>query len=142
MQIFNKDQPYGFEDATYLAVGEYAGLVRIVDRFYTAMDSLPQAEKIRTMHRPDLTESREKLVYFLSGWMGGPQIYTQKYGSINIPQAHAHILIDESDRDAWLACMQVALAELDYPQTLQEYLMAQLFRPAESIRQASQANQP
>jgi hemoglobin len=102
------------------------------------MDSLPQAQKIRAMHRTDLTQSRDKLVHFLSGWMGGPQIYAQKYGGINIPQVHAHILIDETDRDAWLGCMQFALSELEYPQDLQDYLMAQLFKPAERIRQVSQ----
>ncbi len=138
MQLFTKDQSYGHADTTYKAVGEYAGLVKLVDRFYDAMDSLPEAEKIRAMHRSDLTESRLKLVYFLSGWMGGPQIYAEKFGGINIPQAHAHILIDESDRDAWLGCMKVALAELDYPQSLQDYLIAQLFHPAERIRQVSQ----
>lgn len=141
MQIFTKDQPYGHGDSTYQAVGAYTGLVKLVDRFYDVMDSLPQAAKIRTMHRSDLTDSRIKLVYFLSGWMGGPQIYAEKFGGINIPQAHAHILIDESDRDAWLGCMQIALSELDYPQGFQDYLMAQLFHPAERIRQVSQMHQ-
>lgn len=138
MQLFSKDQPYGQGDATYQAVGAHDGLVVLVDHFYDAMERLPQAAKIRAMHRADLTDSRMKLVYFLSGWMGGPQIYAENFGGINIPQAHAHILIDESDRDAWLACMQVALEELDYPQALQEYLMVQLFHPAERIRQVSQ----
>ncbi len=142
MQIFKKDQSYGHDDSTYKAVGEYAGLVKLVDHFYDAMDSLPQASKIRAMHRSDLTNSRIKLVHFLSGWMGGPQIYAEKFGGIDIPQAHAHLLIDESDRDAWLGCMQVALSELDYPQDFQDYLMAQLFRPAERIRQVSQENHP
>lgn len=140
MQIFTKDKSYGHGDSTYQAVGGYAGLVTLVDGFYDTMDSLPQAEKIRAMHRSDLTHSRLKLVYFLSGWMGGPQIYAEKYGGINIPQAHAHILIDESDRDAWLSCMAMALSELDYPLDLQHYLMDQLFHPAERIRQVSQMN--
>lgn len=142
MQIFKKDQPYGHGDSTYKAVGEYDGLVKLVDHFYDAMGCLPQASKIRAMHRSDLTNSRVKLVHFLSGWMGGPQIYAEKFGGIDIPQAHAHLLIDESDRDAWLGCMQVALSELDYPQDFQDYLMAQLFRPAERIRQVSQENHP
>ncbi|GKT11504.1 MAG: hemoglobin [Thiomicrorhabdus sp.] len=131
-------QPYGFGDGTYQAVGGHDGLIRLVDHFYDAMEQLPQAEKIRGMHNPDLTVSRDKLVYFLSGWMGGPQIYSDKYGGINIPMAHAHILIDEHDRDAWLKCMQVALEQLEYPESLQVYLLEQLYRPAERIRQVSQ----
>lgn len=130
---------FGVEDGTYQAIGQYEGLVKLVDRFYAAMDSLPEAEKIRQMHRRNLALPHDKLVHFLSGWMGGPSIYGPKYGSINIPQWHSHLVIDEADRDAWLACMKFALIELNYPQDLQEYLMAQLFRPAERIRQVSQA---
>jgi len=127
-------------DATYQAVGGYEGLVKLVDDFYDAMEILPEAQRIRQMHRDDLTESREKLVYFLSGWMNGPQIYAEKFGGINIPMAHAHLKVDEADRDAWLLCMQVALDKGDFPQTFKTYLMQQLYRPAERIRQVSQAH--
>jgi len=131
---------YGFEDTTYQAVGAYEGLVKVVDDFYTLMDTLPEAAKIRAMHKQDLTESRDKLVYFLSGWMGGPRIYADKYGPISIPMAHKHILIDEADRDAWLLCMKGALVKQNYPEALQNYLMEQLHFPAERIRQVSQAS--
>ena len=133
----NKFQ-YGQGDSTYQAVGGLDGLVSLVDFFYDAMEELPEVKNIRQMHSSDLTTSRDKLVYFLSGWMGGPQIYGDKYGGINIPMAHAHILIDEDDRDAWLLCMNTALEKMDYPESLQSYLMRELYRPAERIRQVSQ----
>ncbi len=129
---------YGMGDATYQAVGGHAGLVKLVDDFYEAMQSLPQAQSIRRMHPQDLTESRHKLVLFLSGWMNGPQLYHQQYGSINIPQAHAYLKVGEAERDAWLLCMRVALDKSDYPPEFKTYLMQQLFRPAERIRQLSQ----
>ena len=131
---------YGFEDTTYQTVGGFDGLVKLVDDFYVAMDELPEAKKIRSMHDENLTISRDKLVYFLSGWMGGPRIFAEKYGPISIPQAHQHILIDENDRDAWLLCMQAALAKQSYAEDFQTYLLAQLFVPAERIRMVSQAN--
>ncbi|MDG6778720.1 group II truncated hemoglobin [Thiomicrorhabdus sp. zzn3] len=128
---------YGIGDATYQAVGGYDGLVRLVDAFYEAMSMLPQAKRIREMHPADLTRSKDKLVHFLSGWMNGPTIYAEKYGSINIPMAHAHLEIDEAERDAWLLCMEFALRQLNYPQALQNYLLHQLSRPAEWIREMS-----
>lgn len=129
---------YGMGDATYQAVGGYDGLVKLVDDFYDAMDTLPEAQSIRAMHADDLSSSRDKLVHFLSGWMNGPQIYAEKYGSINIPQAHAFLDIKEAERDAWLLCMQTAIAKQNYPKALQDYLKQQFFRPAERIRQVSQ----
>jgi len=134
----NETENYGFEDATYQAVGGHEDLVKLVDAFYHAMDTLPEAAKIRSMHPSSLILAADKLVHFLSGWMGGPRIYGEKYGSINIPQAHQHILIDEADRDAWLLCMKHALEECAYPESLHDYLMAQLFVPAERIRIVSQ----
>lgn len=131
---------YGMGDATYQAVGGYDGLVKLVNDFYDAMDTLPEAQLIRQMHRDDLTESREKLVYFLSGWMNGPQIYAEKFGGINIPMAHAHLKVGDAERDAWLRCMQVALDKGGFPQDFKAYLMQQLYRPAERIRQISSAN--
>ena len=87
------------------------------------------------MHREDLDESRDKLAQFLSGWLGGPKRYQEKYGPISIPGAHAHLKIGAAERDSWLHCMQLALAQQAYPQDLQRYLLAQLSRPAERIRE-------
>lgn len=140
-QMNKKNTLYGFGDATYQSVGEYEGLVKLVDDFYDAMDALPEAQKIRSMHRDDLSESRSKLVYFLSGWMNGPDIYQDNYGSINIPKAHAHLKVGEEERDAWLLCMKVALEKQPYPEELKNYLLDQLAKPAEMIRRVSQSEQ-
>lgn len=133
-----KNTVYGFGDATYQAIGEYNGLVKLVNDFYDAMETLPEAENIRNMHHKDLTESQDKLVHFLSGWMRGPNIYQAKYGSINIPKAHSHLNVGEQERDAWLLCMEVALEKQSYSEELKQYLLDQLAKPAEMIRRATQ----
>ncbi len=66
--------------------------------------------------------------------MGGPRRYSEKYGPISIPGAHAHLNVTERERDQWLGCMAKALAQQDYPQNLIAYLLQQLFVPAERIR--------
>ena len=129
---------YGFEDTTYQAVGGYDGLVALVDDFYEAMDTLPEAKRIRDMHPESLEVAKDKLVYFLSGWMGGPRIYAEKYGSISIPMAHQHLKITAEDAKAWLICMQVALDKHDYPDDFKAYLLEQLAFPANRIHQVSQ----
>lgn len=129
---------YGQGDATFQAVGGEAGLTKLVDTFYDFMDTLPEAKTIRAMHPDDLSLSRQKLTYFLSGWMGGPRLYMQHFGSISIPKVHMHLTIESEERDAWMLCMEKALNALDYPVSFKTYLMEQLFRPAEMIRQTSQ----
>lgn len=124
---------YGFSDASFQAAGGLEGIRRLVDDFYAEMDKLPEAAIIRKMHKADLTESRDKLTLFLCGWMGGPGLYHEKYGSINIPRDHAHLPIGEAERDAWLLCMERAIAKQGYAPEFSIYLLAQLRIPAERI---------
>lgn len=125
---------YGDGDATFRACGGEAGLRRLVEDFYAAMDTLPVARGIRALHAPDLSLSIDKLARFLCGWLGGPRRYNEKYGPIKIPMAHAHLPVTESERDAWLACMEEAAARQPYAPEFRQYLLEQLFVPAERIR--------
>lgn len=133
---------YGSGDSSYQAAGGLAGLSTLVDAFYGYMDSLPEAAAIRKMHSADLTLPRKKLAYFLSGWLGGPRIYNEHFGSIHIPGAHAHFPIGHAERDAWMLCMQKAVAEQPYEESFKAYLLAQLQFPAEKIRQTCSHFQP
>ncbi|WP_323813053.1 group II truncated hemoglobin [Cellvibrio sp. NN19] len=132
---------YGFSDTSFQAAGGIDGIRQLVDDFYTEMDTLPEALTIRKMHKADLTESRDKLTLFLCGWMGGPVRYQDKYGSINIPRDHAHLAIGEAERDAWLLCMERAIAKQSYSDSFSKYLLAQLRIPAERIFMTSKKPQ-
>jgi hemoglobin len=124
---------YGFSDNSFKAAGDEAGIRKLVDDFYRFMDELPEASIIRAMHKTDLSSSRDKLTLFLCGWMGGPKLYHEKYGDINIPRDHAHLVIGEAERDAWLLCMERAIALQNYSPEFGQYLLAQLRIPAERI---------
>lgn len=130
----NNAKPYGQDDASFRAAGQFAGLQQLANRFYDYMDSLPEARVIRAMHPQDLQESRDKLARFLSGWLGGPHLYREKYGPIAIPRAHSHLAIGPAERDAWLLCMERALADQPYAEDFKVYLLQQLAVPAERSR--------
>jgi hemoglobin len=125
---------YGTGDASFQAAGGVAGLTRLVDRFYHYMDVLPEAQTIRNMHDDDLTLSKEKLVCFLSGWLGGPRTYAERYGQMTIPGAHRHLNVGEAERDAWMLCMAKAVDEQPYEASFKTYLLQQLSFPAERVR--------
>lgn len=127
---------YGVGDCSYKAAGEISGLIKLVDSFYGFMDTLPEAKNIRSMHRDDLTSSKKKLAYFLSGWLGGPRLYSENFGSISIPSAHKHLPIGVEQSEAWILCMQKAVTEQPYEASFKEYLIVQLRIPADRIRTA------
>lgn len=121
----------------YQEAGGFDGITKLVDEFYVNMDTLPEAETIRKMHPSDLTESRRKLTYFLCGWLGGPRLFQQHYGPISIPGVHKRFPIGYEERDAWLLCMQRAIAVQPFSDQLKDYLLAALSIPAERVRQVN-----
>ena len=107
---------------------------KLVNRFYDLMDSLPEARDIRHLHAPDLGEAREKLFLFLSGWLGGPPLYIQKYGHPRLRQRHMPFPIGEKERDQWMLCMTQAMADTGLDSDLQAELTAAFFKTADFMR--------
>lgn len=129
--------PYGTLDASYQAAGGIDGLRRLVDDFYRLMDERPEAAALRALHPADLSAARDKLACFLSGWLGGPRLFAEKYGSISIPAFHAQWPVDAALAQAWLDCMAGAIALQDYDPAFADYLLTQLRVPAQRILQAA-----
>lgn len=128
---------FGFEDTSFQAAGGIKGIQKLVKAFYRHMDRLPEAKALRAMHAEDLTESEEKLGRFLCGWLGGPKLYQEKYGPINIPRAHAHLHITPETKEAWLLCMKKAVTQQPYSVKFANYLMQQFRIPADRILDAT-----
>lgn len=110
-------------------MGGEAGVRRLVDLFYDAMEVLPQARTVLHMH-PDIPLAREKLTVFLVGWLGGPKRYSERWGPIRIPVAHAHLPITQADHDAWLACMDTAIGAMDVDAAFVTYFKREIRVPA------------
>ena len=110
------------------------GVRRLVDRFYDLMESRQDAAGIRAMHAKKLDPMRDRLTVFLTGWMGGPSRYTERFGPTNVPSAHAPFDIGEAERDAWVACMEQAVSESSLPPDWASQVMAKMRGMAEMCR--------
>lgn len=115
---------------------------QLVARFYDHMSELPEAGHVLGMHPADLTSSREKLYEFLSGWLGGPQLYIEKRGHPRLRLRHLPFAIDDAARDAWLACMERALAECVADDLLRDQLRGAFQRMASHLRNAEEHRRP
>ena len=85
----------------YERIGGAEKVRALVQRFYQLMDELPEAHGIRKLHPASLQGSEQKLYEFLSGWMGGPQLFIEKYGHPVLRKRHLPFPIAESERDQW-----------------------------------------
>ena len=125
----------------YDVVGGEAGLHRLVDRFYQLMDTEPKAAGIRAMHQPDLSEANEKLFLFLSGWMGGPPLYVEKYGHPMLRARHLPFAIGESERDQWIYCMVRAMHDVGLSEDVMRQLGGALWGVADFMRNRQETSE-
>lgn len=121
----------------YQRIGGADKVRALVHRFYQIMDELPESYGIRKMHADDLQGSEDKLFKFLSGWMGGPQLFIEEYGHPMLRRRHINFSISESERDQWLLCMNQALQEVVQEDALRKELATAFTAVADHMR-----NQP
>lgn len=118
----------------YELIGGEAVIRKLVDRFYDLMDTLPEATGIRALHPESLEESRDKLYWFLVGWMGGPQMYVERFGHPRLRGRHMPFPIGESERDQWLMCMSQSLEEVVTDESLRQQLTRNFMQLADFMR--------
>ena len=106
----------------------------LVEKFYDIMDSDPRAAGIRAMHQTDLTEAREKLFMFLTGWSGGPSLYIERYGHPMLRKRHLPFPIGESERDQWMFCMVRAMHDIGMEEPMVVRLAQGLWSVADFMR--------
>ena len=110
------------------------GIRELVRTFYSIMDSDPDFADLRAMHATDLSAMTQKLAEYLIGWMGGPPLYAEKYGSVCMTEPHAPYWIGPAERDQWLACMNEALKRVGASRELLEMLDQPMFAVADIVR--------
>jgi len=118
----------------YELIGGETGVRRLVDRFYDLMDASPEAANVRALLATSLKASREKLFLFLSGWLGGPPLYVEKFGNPMLRARHLPFSIGARERDEWLWCMKKALGEQQMPDELRVFLTQRFEALADHMR--------
>jgi hemoglobin len=115
-------------------LGGEAGVRTLVDRFYDLMDLEPHFAGIRALHPTRLDGSRDKLFWFLCGWLGGPSHYIDRFGHPRLRARHLPYAIGVAERDQWMACMMLAMQETGVEPALAERLAEAFFGTADWMR--------
>ncbi|MGC4075563.1 MAG: group II truncated hemoglobin [Rubrivivax sp.] len=115
-------------------LGGEPGVRALVDRFYDLMELEPAYAALRALHPQSLDGSRDKLFWFLCGWLGGPDHYVQRFGHPRLRARHLPYAIGIAERDQWMACMIQALGEREIEPALADKLAESLFGTADWMR--------
>ena len=89
------------------------------------------------MHPSTLEGSRDKLFWFLSGWLGGPPLYEERFGHPRLRARHLPFAIGLRERDDWLVCMALAMEAQGLEESLRERLLSAFFGTADWMRNQS-----
>jgi len=134
------------EPTPFQRMGGETAVRALVDRFYDLMDLEPGFAELRALHprSPDgsfdgsfdgsLDGSRDKLFWFLCGWLGGPPHYTDRFGHPMLRARHMPYSIGIKERDQWLACMSQAMTEQAVDTALAARLVESFFGTADWMR--------
>ena len=112
----------------YAALGGEAMVRALVARFYVLMDILPEAAACRAVHPPSLLRAEEKLFEYLTGWLGGPPLYTEKYGHPRLRSRHFMAPIGAAEVEGWLLCFHQAWNEIVPPSPLANGILEKIDR--------------
>jgi len=119
---------------TYEKIGGDATVAKLCNRFYELMDTVPQFAELRAMHPGDLKGSSEKLYMFLSGWLGGPDLFVKKFGHPRLRGRHMPFSIGLQERDQWVACMVLAMEDVGIEAGMRAKLLENFFHTADFMR--------
>jgi len=122
------------EQTLYEAIGGELKLREMVDRFYDLMELEPEFAVIRALHPPTTEGSRDKLFWFLSGWMGGPDAFVERFGHPRLRARHLPFPIGTTERDQWLRAMAWAMEEVGIQEELRVRLMQSFYQTADWMR--------
>jgi len=124
--------PWGSTPTPYEEIGGDASVRALVDTFYDIVDA--ESPVLRAMLPADMSISRQKLYEFLSGWMGGPQLYFERRGHPRLRLRHMPFAIDTHAAQEWARCMSQALAAIGATETVRTYLERELGNTAHGLR--------
>lgn len=123
----------------FVALGGEPRVRALVDRFYDLMDLEPGFAVLRELHPSTLEGSRDKLFWYMCGWLGGPQHYVERFGHPRLRARHLPFSIGVRERDEWLDCMRRAMQDIGVEAELAAALDATFFNTADWMRNRAEA---
>lgn len=118
--------------APYDEIGGAEAVERLVNGFYDRIEeSYPL---LRDMLPRNTTVTRRKLIDFLTGWLGGPQLYIEKYGHPRLRMRHFPFKVDTEAAKQWLEAMYASLDDLELEERIDTFIRARFLQTAAHMR--------
>ena len=99
--------PWGDAATPYEEIGGGHAVDALSEAFYDLIEE--ESPTLRTMLPASTRNTRKKFAMYLSGWLGGPPLYEEKWGHPRLRMRHMPFPIGAGEADEWMRCMRKAL---------------------------------
>lgn len=98
-----------FANTPYSVIGGESKVRALANGFYDNMLLLPEVKSLLAIHPQPMDSIRQRFFEYLSGWLGGPPLFEQKYGHPRLRARHLPFKITSELAEQWMLCMDKAL---------------------------------
>lgn len=118
-------------------IGKEPGVEKLVDTFIAEVQNNPEAKSLLALYQSrenTFQHYRIRMIEFLTGWLGGPLLYTERHGMPMLKENHRFIPINAVVTQAWMACMRRALSKTIADKTVRLQLEDAFWHLCEHLR--------
>jgi hemoglobin len=114
------ENAWGAAATPYVEIGGGEGVVRLSNAFYDVIEE--QSPMLRALLPASTRNTRQKFSMYLSGWLGGPPLYEERWGHPRLRMRHMPFPIGDAEADEWMRCMRLALDRAGIEDPLRSFL--------------------
>jgi hemoglobin len=112
--------PWGESATPYEEIGGAEAVEALSNAFYDVIEE--ESPLLRDMLPGSTANTRKKLTMYLSGWLGGPPLYEERWGHPRLRMRHMPFSIGEDEAAEWMRCMRIAMERSNLPPSVRTFL--------------------
>lgn len=112
--------PWGDSETPYEEIGGANGVRQLADAFYDVIEE--ESPPLRAMLPSSTKNTRRKFSMYLSGWLGGPPLYEEKWGHPRLRMRHMPFSIGTDEAEEWMRCIRKAMDRVGVDGPLRTFL--------------------
>ena len=122
-------------------MGGAAAVRELVKHFYDIVETDPDGAPVHRLHLQGMgiNHLRQTQFEYLSGFLGGPKLYVERYGHANNRKIHEHVEIGTAEVESWLKCMNKAIHKAGLSTDIEQRLMPIFTHAAKSLKNIEDA---
>lgn len=124
--------PWGDAATPYEEIGGTETVEALSHAFYDIIEE--DSPLLRAMLPASTVNTRKKLAMYLSGWLGGPPLYEQRWGHPKLRMRHFPFTIGDDEAAEWMRCMRLAMDRVGLAAPVRAFLDERFGQLAQHMR--------